>query len=184
MASSINFPDQLAASAMDPKLYGLWAQANATAGYRYSVEARPGSQALQDNTATISVTWTNYGSAAATEKWVPSYRLVDFAGRLVRSLPATVDLKSLVPGTSGDRSNEQPTPVTASETVRVDLNGVLPGHYTLRAAIEWQQHKPNGSHVVNYPPMQQARDGRDDSGFYPIATMDISRAAPIAVAGS
>ncbi|MCV7196323.1 hypothetical protein [Mycobacterium angelicum] len=173
MTSSVNFPAQNATSQMDPKLYVLWAQANATSGYRYSVEARPGSQALQDKVATISVTWTNYGAAAATEKWVPGYRLVDFTGQAIRTLPSTADLKSLVPDTSS--STDQPPPASATETVRVDLKGLPPGHYTLRAAIDWQQHKPNGSHAVNYPPMLLARDGRDDSGFYPIATLDIPR---------
>ncbi|OBK62290.1 hypothetical protein A5656_11015 [Mycobacterium gordonae] len=175
MTSSVNFPDQDATSPMDPKLYVLWAQANAIAGYRYSVEARAGSQSLQDQVAAISVTWTNYGAAAATEKWVAGYRLVDFAGQTVRTLPATVDLKGLVPDSSGDRSIDQPPPASATETVHIDLKGLAPGHYTLRAAVEWQQHKPNGSHAVNYPPMQLARDGRDDSGFYPVATLDVPR---------
>lgn len=174
MTSSINFPDQGATSPMDPKLYVLWAQANAVAGYRYSVEARQGSQALQDNVATIGVTWTNHGAAAATEKWVPGYRLVDFTGKVVRNLPATVDLKGLVADQPSSPSS-QPTPASTTETVRVELKDLAPGHYTLRAVVEWQQHKPNGSHVVNYPPMHLARDGRDDSGFYPIATLDIAR---------
>ncbi|CAM4205384.1 hypothetical protein MB901379_03932 [Mycobacterium basiliense] len=180
MTSSINFPDQDSRTTMDPKLYLLWAQANATAGYRYSVEAKPGSQGLDGRTATISVLWTNYGSAAATEKWVPGFRLVDMSGQTIRTLPATVDLKSLVPEAPGDRTALQPTPASATETVRVDLNGLPAGHYTLRASIDWQQHKPNASRVVNYPPMQLARDGRDDSGFYPIATLDVPRDAQTA----
>ncbi|GAB3018663.1 hypothetical protein [Mycobacterium bourgelatii] len=174
MTSSINFPDQEATSPMDPKLYVLWAQANAVAGYRYSVEARQGSQGLQDNVATIGVTWTNYGAAAATEKWAPGYRLVDFNGRVVRNLPANVDLKKLVTDQPSSTSN-QPTPASTTETVRVELKDLPPGHYTLRAVIEWQQHKPNGSNAVHYPPMHLARDGRDESGFYPIATLDIKR---------
>jgi hypothetical protein len=52
---------------------------------------------------------------------------------------------------------------------------LAPGHYTLRASVEWQQHKPGASHVVNYAPMALARDGRDGSGMYPIATLDIPR---------
>ena len=175
MTSSINFPDQDATSPMDPKLYVLWAQANATAGYRYSVEARPGSQAVQDKVASIAVNWTNYGAAAATEKWVVGYRVVDFSGQTVRAIPGTVNLAALVPDVSGDRSADQPPPASATETVKVDLKGLPPGHYTLRAAVEWQQHKPNGSHPVTYPPMRLARDGRDDTGFYPIATLDVSR---------
>lgn len=66
---------------MDPKLFLLWGKANTSAGYRYSVEAQPGSQSIQGKVATISVAWTNYGSAAATEHWEPGYKLVDFSGR-------------------------------------------------------------------------------------------------------
>lgn len=174
MTSSFNFLDRESNAAMDPKLYLLWAQANVSAGYRYSVEARPGSQSVQGNTATILAVWTNHGAAAATEKWVPSYRLVDFSGAVVRTIPATVDLKSLVSDDTS-QSREQAVPTSATETVHVDLGGLAPGHYTLRATVEWQQHKPDATHVVNYPPMQLARDGRDNSGLYPIATLDIPR---------
>jgi hypothetical protein len=59
--------------------------------------------------------------------------------------------------------------------VRVELAGLPPGHYTLQAAAEWQQHKPGATHAVNYPPMQLARDGRDGSGWYPVASLDIPR---------
>ena len=174
MTSSANFPDRDSTSAMDPKLYLLWAQANASAGYRYSVEARPGSQSIQGKVATISVVWTNYGSAAATEQWTPGYKLVDFSGAVVRSLPATVNLKTLVHDDSS-QSREEAVPASSTESVHVDLTGLAPGHYTLRASVDWQQHKPGASYVVNYAPMALARDGRDGSGLYPIATLDIPR---------
>ncbi len=58
--------------------------------------------------------------------------------------------------------------------MHVDVTGLAPGHYTLRASVDWQQHKPGASHVVNYAPMALARDGRDGSGLYPIATLDIA----------
>jgi hypothetical protein len=174
MTGSTNFPDWNSTSAMDPALYVLWAQANASAGYRYSVEARPGSQSIQGKVATISVVWTNYGSAAATEQWAPGYKLVDFAGTVVRTLPATVNLKTLVSDDSS-QSREEAVPASSTESVHIDLSGLAPGHYTLRASVSWQQHKPGASHVVNYPPMQLARDGRDESGGYPIATLDIAR---------
>jgi hypothetical protein len=173
MTSSVNFPHEGSTTPMDPKLYLLWAQANVFAGYRYSVEAQAGSQSVSDGAATIAVTWTNYGSAAATEKWVPNYRLVDFSGAVIRTLPSNVVLKTLVHDQSADSSDEQPVPVSATEPVRVDLAGLAPGHYTLRASVDWQQHKPGASHVVDYPPMQLARDGRDGSGWYPIAALDI-----------
>ena len=174
MTSSTGFPDRDSRTAMDHGLYLLWAQANSSAGYRYSVEAQPGSQSVRGAVASISVAWTNYGSAAATEHWVPGYRLVDFTGAVVRSLPATVDLKTLVHDDSS-QSREEAVPASSTESVHVDLTGLAPGHYTLRAAVDWQQHKPGGSHVVNYAPMALARDGRDGSGMYPIATLDIPR---------
>ncbi|MEM6105881.1 hypothetical protein AAHS21_06350 [Mycobacterium sp. 050272] len=174
MTSSANFPDRDSTSAMEPKLYALWAQANAAAGYRYSVEAKPGSQSIQGRVAAISVEWTNYGAAAATEQWAPNYKLVDYTGAVVRTLPATVNLKTLVHDDSSS-SREEAVPASFTETVHVDLSGLAPGHYTLRAAVDWQQHKPGASHVVNYVPMALARDGRDGSGLYPIATLDIPR---------
>jgi hypothetical protein len=174
MTSSTKFPDRDSNSAMDPNLYLLWARANAFAGYRYSVEARPGSQSIQGKVASISVVWTNYGSAAATEQWSPSYKLVDFSGAVVRNLPATVNLKTLVHDESS-QSREEAVPAPSAESVHVDLSGLAPGHYTLRASVDWQQHKPGASHVVNYAPMALARDGRDGSGLYPIATLDIPR---------
>jgi hypothetical protein len=174
MTSSANFPDRDSTSAMDPKLYLLWAQANASAGYRYSVEARPGSQSIQGKVATISVAWTNYGAAVATENWIPSYKLVDFSGAVVRTLPATVNLKTLIHDDSS-QSREEAVPESANESVHIDLGGLAPGHYTVRASVDWQQHKPGGTPVVNYPPMALARDGRDGSGWYPIATLDIPR---------
>jgi len=176
MTSSARFPDRDSTSAMDPKLYLLWAQANASAGYRYSVEARPGSQSIQGKVATISVVWTNYGSAAAVEQWSPGYKLVDFSGAMVRTLPATVNLKTLVYDDSS-QSREEAVAASSTESVHVDVTDLAPGHYTLRASVDWQQHKPGASHVVNYAPMALARDGRDGSGLYPIATLDIPREA-------
>ena len=172
MTSSFNFPDRDSTSAMDPNLYALWAQANASAGYQYSVKAGPGSQSIQGKVATIAVVWTNYGSAAATENWTPDYELVDFSGAVVKTLPATVNLKTLVHDDSSQPS-EEAVPVSSTESVHVDLTGSAPGRYTLRTSVSWQQHKPRASYVVNYPPMGLARDGRDDSGRYPITTIDI-----------
>lgn len=174
MTSSINFPGWDSTSTMDSQLYQLWWRANASAGYRYSVGGNPRSQSIQGTTATISVVWTNYGSAAAFERWAPDYKLVDSSGAVVWTLPATVDLKTLVHEDSG-QSPEEPVPASATESVNIDLKGLAPGHYTLRASVDWRQHKPDASHVVKYPPMQLACDGRDDSGSYPIATLDIPR---------
>lgn len=177
MTSSFNFPAVDSSTPMDPALYLLWARANVVAGYRYSVEARQESQSVKDGKATLAVAWTNYGAAAATENWVPGYRLVDFSGAVVRTLPATVALKTLVQSPSGDGSSKEPLPASTTESIHIDLAGLEPGHYTLCASVDWQQHKPGANHVVNYPPMRLARDGRDGTGCYPIATLNLSRDA-------
>jgi hypothetical protein len=177
MTSSYNFPAVDATAPMDPGLYLLWAQANVVAGYRYSVDAGQGSQSVNDGKATLTVTWTNYGAAAATENWVPGYRLVDFSGAVVRSIPATVALKTLIQSQLGDGSRREPVPTSATESVHVDLSGLAPGHYTLCASVDWQQHKPGATHVVNYPPMRLARDGRDGAGCYALATLELPRDA-------
>ncbi|SPM35270.1 hypothetical protein MRAB57_3093 [Mycobacterium rhizamassiliense] len=174
MTSSANFPGRDSTSAMDRGAYARWAQVNATAGYRYSVDAQPGSQSIQGKVASISVVWTNYGSAAATENWVPGYKLVDYAGTAIRTFPATCKLNTLSHDDSSS-SRDEPVAASCTETAHVDLSGLAPGHYTLRAFVDWQQHKPNASHVVTYLPMALARDGRDTSGLYPIATLDIPR---------
>lgn len=178
MTSSYNFPAVSSTAPMDPALYLLWAQANVVAGYRYSADAGQGSTSVRDGNATLTVTWTNFGAAAATENWVPGYRLVDFSGTVIRSIPATVALKSLVQGQLGDGSRNEPVPSSTTESVHVDLAGLAPGHYTLCASVDWHQHKPGASNVVNYPPMRLARAGRDGSGCYPIATLDLPRDAP------
>ena len=74
MTSSINFPDRDADAQMEPELFALWSRANAFAGYRYSVEGIDGS--VVGAVASLEAKWSNYGSAATTEKWTAGYRLV------------------------------------------------------------------------------------------------------------
>ena len=94
MTSSINFPDRDAGAQMEPELFALWSRANAFAGYRYSVEGVEGSGAVAGTVTSLEAKWTNYGSAAATEKWSAGYRLVDRSGAVVRMLPSSIDLKT------------------------------------------------------------------------------------------
>jgi hypothetical protein len=172
MTSSFNFPAADSQTPMDPALYQLWARTNVVAGYRYTAEAVPASQSVNDGIAKINVKWTNYGSAATSEKWVAGFRLMDRSGATVRTLPAAVNLKTLVQ-TDTSKSSDTPVPMSFTEPLAIDLNGLASGNYTLRAYIEWQQHKPRATRTVDYPPMQLAREGRDDSGSYPIAALDL-----------
>jgi hypothetical protein len=172
MTSSTNFPDRDAPAAMNPELFSLWSRANVFAGYRYSVEAVPGSESTSGESASVDVRWTNLGSAVATEKWVPSYRVVDRSGNTVRTLPASVDLAAILAEQPVD-PGDPPVPASVTERLRIETSRLAPGSYTVSAAAAWQQHKPLASHVVDYPPMRLAREGRDGAGWYPIATFDL-----------
>ncbi|ULE35863.1 hypothetical protein [Mycobacterium sp. IDR2000157661] len=173
MASSSNFPDRDSRRPMDPDLFALWSRANRFAGYRYSVEGVTGSGSFAGGAATLQVRWSNLGAAVATENWVPSYHVLDRSGRTVRTLTAAVDLKDLL-----TRPGEDPggAPVAAStvDRIRMDAAGLEPGRYTIAAVVAWAHHKPRASHVVDYPPMALARAGRDASGRYPVAVLDLS----------
>jgi hypothetical protein len=173
MTSSVNFPDRDSAERMPDELFDLWSRANVFAGYRYSVEAVPGSESMERGVAALDVNWTNDGAAAASEDWSVTYRVVDGSGAAVQTLGADVDLKALVGTGSSDTSGDQPPRASVTESVRVDTTGLRPGRYTISAGVAWAQHKPGASHVVEYPPMQLARDGRDAEGWYPIATFSV-----------
>ena len=172
MTSSTNFPDRDSRRPMSLELFSLWARANAYAGYRYSVESVTGTTSFDGGIASVDVQWTNHGSAVASEKWAPSYRIVDRSGRTVRTVAARVDLKAMLPG-QPLYPGAPPVPASVTEQLKVDTAGLPPGRYTVSAVVDWQQHKPHASHVVDYAPMQLARDGRDSDGAYPIAVLDL-----------
>jgi hypothetical protein len=52
--------------------------------------------------------------------------------------------------------------------------GLPAGKYDLVARVVWNEHKPNGTHVVSYPPMTLAQPGRDNSGSYPIGSFQLT----------
>ena len=100
---------------MDPELFALWSRANAFAGYRYSVEGVDGSGSVAGAVASLEAKWTNYGSAAATEKWSAGYRLVDRSGAVVRMLPSSIDLKTLLGEQPSAGSLDVPIPASVTE---------------------------------------------------------------------
>ena len=173
MTSSHNFPDSDAEVPMDPELFGLWSRANAFAGYRYSVEGVDAAGSATSEIVSMEAMWTNHGSAAVTEKWSAGYRLVDHTGTVVRTVPSSVDLKALVGEQDSATPLDVPLPDSVTEPVRFEAAGLPPGRYTISAGVIWDQHKPQATHTVDYPPMHLARDGRDGGGWYPIATVDL-----------
>ena len=163
---------------MDPALYLLWAQTNIVAGYRYSVEARPGSQSLRRR--------------GGVDRPSPGPTM-DPPPRPRSGLPATGwsifgERRS---GPCRPRSTSRPwsttTPATRAKNPprrrdrnrgAIDLANLDPGHYTLVASVDWQQHKTGGltcgelsAHVPGTRRTRRLRFG------YRCATLDIPRNA-------
>ena len=88
-------------------------------------------------------------------------------------LPSSIDLKTLLAEQPPRRVSGRTGCGLGDRALRIDLAGLPPGPYTISAGVVEQQHKRQKSHVVDYPPMQLARDGRDEGGWYPIATLDV-----------
>lgn len=171
MTSSSGFPDQLGDTAMDPDLYEVWRRANVYAGYRYATTA----VARRDGDAVdVEATWSNLGVASTHEQWRVVYRLVDGSGAVVAEQQSDLDLRELV--ADQDSSEGVPTPATVRDEVALGsiAEGALgPGEYVVTATVEWDQHKRDATHRVDYPPMELALDGRSADGAYRIGTLRV-----------
>ena len=173
MTSSTNFPDRDSRRPMNQGLFSLWSRANRFAGYRYAVEGIAGTESIVGAVAALDVRWSNLGPAIATETWVSSYHVLDRSGKSVRTLPSHVDLRALL-ARPPERPGDAPVSASAVDRLRLDVTGLARDRYTVAAVVEWRHHKPGASHVVNYPPMELARAGRDAAGRYPIAELDLT----------
>ncbi len=110
-----------------------------------------------------SVTWTNYGAAAATEKWVPGRWWIPPTGG--STLPAAVD-EDAGP-TSADRSSDQPDTGVSRRRFALICPG-LPRATTRRNGDRLAtKHKLERLHVVNYPPMPVVPRRPRRFRFYP-----------------
>ncbi|PTR42825.1 hypothetical protein C8K38_110123 [Rhodococcus sp. OK611] len=173
MTSSVGFPDQNAVQPMEPGLFALWARTNKFAGYRYSVAAGSPRFDSERESEWIEARWINFGAAPAFEDWRIEYEVADAAGNIVRRTGSELAPVSMVVEQSLDSIDDEPSPSTARETVRIDRSGLAAGQYTVTAGMAWNEHKPGGTHRVDLPPMTLARPGRDAAGQYPIATFSV-----------
>lgn len=174
MTASTGFPGQLYDTPMPADQYQVWASANKFAGYRYAVVAtEPTEPIAQASTSfTLTFRWTNFGAAPAYERWDPEYTIVSASGQVVRTLPAGVDLHTLVADQHFDDVADVPAAKSAMDAVTV-ADGLPSGTYVVRARVNWREHKPNATATVDFPPMNLAQTGRDADGWYPVLQFSV-----------
>ncbi|WP_233213689.1 DUF4832 domain-containing protein [Mycobacterium hubeiense] len=173
MTASTGFPHQLNDDPMPRDQFDMWSRANKFSGYRYAVVGIGGPEAVPSSSpVTLNFRWTNFGSAPAYERWQPEYEVVSASGQVIRTLPAGVDLRSLVADQHFQDIADVPAAKSVVDVVTVE-KGLPPGRYTVRARVVWHEHKPNASNTVDFPPMQLAQYGRDGDGGYPVAAFTV-----------
>ncbi|MFC7755252.1 fibronectin type III domain-containing protein [Tsukamurella soli] len=165
MTASTGFPAQTSSTPMSAQIYDLWSRANKYAGYRYAATgvALSGSD--------LAVTWTNFGSAPTYEDWHVQYQIVDQQGHVRRTVPGGIRLGTL----AADQhfTDLSGAPAAASAVDHVDVSGLAPGTYYVRVRVDWAEHKPRATHIVDLPPMQLAMQGRYGDGGYDAGTITV-----------
>ena len=162
----------VASNVMAPResLHDVWERANKYAGYRYAVT----SSILPDRTAVgtdlpITIRWTNFGTAPAYDDWDLWYEVLDQAGRVVMEVKSGLLLGAIAAEQNYSDVRQDPAPATSDDTFLLPTSGLPAGDYTVVTKVVWNQHKPDGINVVDYPAMELAQGGRDSRGGYPIA---------------
>lgn len=185
VTSSTGFPDQFATARMDPALYGLWSKANKFSGYRYAMTSASVPDVVASNaTVPVSVGWTNVGSAPTYERWQVVYEVRNSGGAVVRTLPSSLDLRTLYAEQNYSDVASDPTSKSIVDSVSIATNGLAAGAYTVVARVVWNEHKSGGTNVVNFAPMALAQNGRDAGGAYPVGGFTSRAAAPTTSAGA
>ncbi|AKS35975.1 hypothetical protein AFA91_00550 [Mycolicibacterium goodii] len=173
MTSSTGFPGQLQDRPMPDDQYRVWAKANKFSGYRYAATAtQPSFDVAASDRTRVTVRWRNLGSAPAYERWQPVYDIIGSDGRTVRTLPARIDLRSLVADQRFEDDSDEPA-VASTDDVLTVAPGLPAGTYQIRTRVLWHEHKPNATVTVDFPPMQLSQTGRDAAGSYPVATLTV-----------
>ena len=153
-----------------PDLHDTWERSNKYAGYRYTVT----SSTLPDHAAVgadlpITLRWTNFGTAPTYDAWKIWYEVLDHAGTVVMEVQSGLSLGTIAAEQSYSDVREDPAPATSDDTLLLPTSGLPAGDYTVVTKVVWNQHKPDGINVVDYPTMELAQAGRDIHGGYPIA---------------
>lgn len=174
MLASTGFPGQRFATTMPPDQFDLWSNANKFSGYRYAVVNTSEQQTIPSRmNFPLSLRWTNFGSAPTYEDWRPEYDILSTSGEVVQTLHGSIDLHGLVGNRRSAGNDCVPFPKSVADTVTVG-DGLPPGKYSIRVRVTWNEHKPNATRTVNFPPMQLAQSGRDADGGYPLGSFTVS----------
>jgi hypothetical protein len=173
MTSSTGFPGQLNHIPMPADQFDVWSAANTFSGYRYAViGTEMAGTVAAATTFTLGFRWTNFGVAPAYERWQPEYQIVSSTGRVMQALPARVELRGLVADQHFSDGDDVPAAKSTDDAVTVD-RGLPGGDYVVRARVAWQEHKPNATATVNFPPMELAQSGRAEDGWYPVLRFSV-----------
>ena len=162
----------VASNVMAPRQssYDIWERANKYAGYRYAVT----SSILPDRAAVgtdlpITLRWDNFGTAPTYDDWDIWYEVLDRAGTVVMEVKSGLLLGTIAAEQNYSDVGQEPAPATSDDTFLLPTSGLPAGDYTVVTKVVWNQHKPGGINVVDYPTMELAQGGRDSRGGYPIA---------------
>jgi hypothetical protein len=162
----------VASNVMAPpsRFHTMWERTNKYAGFRYAVTSAvlPDHAAVGTNVP-ITLRWTNFGTAPTYDDWDIWYDVLDPAGAVVMEVKSSLLLGTIAAEQSYSDLSRDPTAATSDDTFLLPTSGLPAGEYTLVAKVVWNEHKPDGVNVVDYPAMELAQSGRDDRGAYPIA---------------
>lgn len=169
----VNYHVSLVASnviAPPQRSYGIWERANKYAGFRYAVT----SSVLPDHAVAgtdlpIILRWTNFGTAPNYDDWDIWYEIRDGTGAPVMDVKSGLLLGTIAAEQNYSDVDQDPAPATNDDAFLLPTKGLPAGDYTVVTKVVWNQHKPDGINVVDYPTMELAQGGRDSSGGYTIA---------------
>lgn len=178
LKDTVNYHVSLVGSnvmAPTPDTYDVWARTNKYAGYRYAITSTAVPAAAKPGPALpITVRWTNFGTAPTYDDWQVVYELRDSNNTVVKTVKSGLAIGNIAAEQNYTNTAQNPASATAEDRISLPTSGLAAGDYGLMAKVVWNEHKPNGTNLVNYPPMALAQAGRDQGGNYPIASIQLT----------
>jgi hypothetical protein len=175
---TVNYHVSLLASnvmAPPPDMYAMWARTNKYAGYRYAVTSAsvpasvPAGSGLR-----INVRWTNFGTAPTYDNWQVGYQVRNDADDVVAIVQSGLSLGDVAAEQNYADSAHDPASLTRDNPLWLSTAGLAKGNYKIVAKVVWNEHKPNATNVVDYPPMALAQAGRYKDGGYLIGSFQLT----------
>jgi hypothetical protein len=157
-----------------PETNDMWTRTNKYAGYRYAVtSATVPASATPGSDLSITMRWTNFGTAPTYDNWRVVYELRDSSNTVVKTVQSALTLANIAAEQNYASTAQEPMSATTADTFSLPTSELPAGTYKLSAKVVWNEHKTHGTNVVNYPPMTLAQAGRDRDGGYPIGSFQL-----------